>query len=314
MDEVRRWIRQLKGADGSRVLDQCLELAEGMLVPNPGDRLYSWEAELDFFELFNPDNSRVVRLEKGALRVQRPKANIPSGDQTPLHRAILQQKKERETQLLNAGWSISPQEKGRLIQGHQQKGFGVAVGGEDSRSVTSSKELADFAGAIQYGSRAEAESIFLQSESIPALLKEQDANGFTILHFLARFGSSNTLQHIIVHVDSGIALDATDIFGKTPMHHACEKAPEDVLNILFPFYLKQSLEDWTRIPDSNGKTPLHWAAQGGNLGAVRMLLSQDPDAPGLVSTEDDAGHTALHLAISHGHSAIADVLRAHRSV
>jgi RNA polymerase sigma factor (sigma-70 family) len=59
------------------------------------------------------------------------------------------------------------------------------------------------------------------------------------------------------------------------------------------------------VPDANGQTPLHWAAQNGHLEAVELLLKNGADP----TSRDRSGNTPLQLALHNHHQAVVDCLR-----
>jgi ankyrin repeat protein len=62
------------------------------------------------------------------------------------------------------------------------------------------------------------------------------------------------------------------------------------------------------VRNSRGQTPLHIAAQNGQLDVVRLLLaSQQID----VNARDQQGSTPLHLASEKGHVEVVQLLVAH---
>jgi ankyrin repeat protein len=327
MNEVCAWIQQLKDTDGSRVLIESLGIAQGMLKSNPKDRLYSWEAELDLFELLHPDNPRVIRLEKGALCVQPPGKGALSGVHTPIHRAKLRGNQDRVNQLLQKGWSASVHHRHLEVSPHTETLQGKGLVNYDTLPLGQGKgdlnmvsqpgdnpqksyanELSDFANAVKHKSSSETLSILAESSSLQELLREEDDDALTALHWTARFGSYTTMDYLLRHLEDKTMLDAKDSFGKTALHHASEKASTQVMQLLLGAYPQEGREDWILAKDSNGKTPLHWAAQGGNISAARLLLSCVSTPSAVLAVEDDGGNTPLRLAIKHASSEVETLL------
>lgn len=327
IDEVNRWTSELMEADGSRVLDECLHIAGAMMNSVAEERLYSWEAELDLFELLYPDNPRVERLEKGALCVQPPGRRASTGVQTPLHRAALRGNLVRVNQLLQVGWSASdtdglglspaqiaqrsekPLIKEALLQGIKNQKL-VANGPLDEPNQSSADdELASLARAIKRGSSAEVLAVLTQSKSPQDLLKQTDEEGLTPLHWAARFATYSTVDLLLRRAEDCLqtALWAKDGFGNTPLHHASECAPKAVVSLMLRSCSDK--EQWVWETGSNRKLPLHWAAQGGNRSAAEVLLSCAPDPSSMLAEEDDGGNTPLLLATKYNRTDVEELLR-----
>jgi serine/threonine protein kinase len=105
MDVVQEWVSELKRGESSMLI-QTLSIAEKMLNENPDDRIYSWEAELDFYEMLYPDSHSIARMEKSGVCVQPPKIGNIRHAQTPLHRAALNGNRDRAIKLFESGWPI----------------------------------------------------------------------------------------------------------------------------------------------------------------------------------------------------------------
>jgi len=96
-------------------------------------------------------------------------------------------------------------------------------------------------------------------------------------------------------------IDAKESNGRTPLHFAAAFGLNDVLEVL----LKNKAN--VNAKDDSGFTPLHLAAYVGQLDAASLLLKGGAE----VNAKNEAGETPLHLAVSRGHDDVAELLRKH---
>ncbi|CAH0369602.1 unnamed protein product [Pelagomonas calceolata] len=126
-----------------------------------------------------------------------------------------------------------------------------------------------------------------------------DSQGLHLLYIAAERGHGEIVQLLLE--DSEVnPFDATyNPGGFTVLHIAAERGNVAVLEVV--------LEDG-RLPmdglDDAGRTPLHFAAQNGQLGAVVALVERGAD----VSIETTDGRDALYAAAERNHSDIVRLL------
>lgn len=96
----------------------------------------------------------------------------------------------------------------------------------------------------------------------------QDVNGRTALHWAATTYNLRCLKQLLTHNSSSW----TDQLGRTVAHTAAEAGSSKALKQILKLR-PSAVED----KDSNGRTPLHWAAVQGHAIALRTLLRQGAD-------------------------------------
>lgn len=89
-----------------------------------------------------------------------------------------------------------------------------------------------------------------------------------------------------------------DSRGRTPLHYAARCERTDAAKSL----LKKCADIMAK--DKDGQTVLHWAARYGHARMVQMFIDRGADA----AIKNKDGHTALHMAAVNGHHAAAMLL------
>ncbi|XP_013199735.2 ankyrin repeat domain-containing protein 27 [Amyelois transitella] len=122
-----------------------------------------------------------------------------------------------------------------------------------------------------------------------------DSNGFTPLHFAARYGYVHLCNILIVNKAN---VNCINKRGQTPLHLAA-------LNNK-PLVLRTLLDNGANINamDVIGNTPLHDASEMGNIGAAKILISYKPDITLLNGFEK----SALAVAKEKVHLTIIDMI------
>ncbi|RYN79732.1 hypothetical protein AA0117_g3486 [Alternaria alternata] len=110
---VDKWLEDLQAShfdDAAEAwkLARYLRLAVGMLCSEPGDRISSWEAVLDFYDVLHPDAKDSDRLSMAKEFVQAPHKPRTDGSlaETPLHRAARNGDFCRVVCLVDEGWKV----------------------------------------------------------------------------------------------------------------------------------------------------------------------------------------------------------------
>jgi hypothetical protein len=127
----------------------------------------------------------------------------------------------------------------------------------------------------------------------------RDQNGRNPLHAAAFSGNLEVVRILIEYDPADI--NATDVYGSTPLHWALgghDLKDGSVLRLM--------LERGAGINLQNqiGRTPLHYASVNGGLEFVRLLLEHGSD----VEAKDNAGKTALQVAADRGHDEVVELL------
>ncbi|MEW6278305.1 MAG: ankyrin repeat domain-containing protein [Candidatus Eremiobacterota bacterium] len=163
----------------------------------------------------------------------------------------------------------------------------------------------------------------------PALLRQKDATGQTLLHLAAQVGDRPLIEFL---VESGLAVDAASPVGVTPLTQACLGQNVETATALLelgadpngkgsesPLHLvagcgrglcspprgqegawlalaRLLLDRGARVNAraTNDWTPMHYAAEANNPAMVELLARRG----GAVDARDGDGNTPLHLAVS----------------
>lgn len=133
-------------------------------------------------------------------------------------------------------------------------------------------------------------------------LSAQDSQGMTVLSHAANVGAESIVQTLLDTKGSS-NVNHQNVNGITPLAMASNRGFEDIVRLLLEHGADASLLD------SRGWSPLHWAAQCGHSGVVRLLL----DAEGTKAKVDPGlrsfvGTTALHCASWDGHYDVIKLL------
>ncbi|KIW48394.1 uncharacterized protein PV06_00983 [Exophiala oligosperma] len=158
------------------------------------------------------------------------------------------------------------------------------------------------------------------------------SSGGAGISLVASFGLAELLEILINENKLNLCLDARNMYGSTPLHEAALQGHDRVAEILIgyganlldrnygsatPLYLAVSYGRLSMVklllkfnhtqldtPGPRGLTPLHKAAEQGNVDIVTALLQ----AGALVAAQDNSGMTALHLAARRGHLSLVRLL------
>ncbi|KAK4156946.1 hypothetical protein C8A00DRAFT_40636 [Chaetomidium leptoderma] len=119
---------------------------------------------------------------------------------------------------------------------------------------------------------------------------------------LLPFAAKNRERSVRSLIRRAASVTATDLEGKTALHHAVQQDREELVRLLIDKGAHVS------SPDMNGFTPIHSAAGGGFEGITRLLLEKGASP----SETANCGSTPLDLAIREGHDHIIALLKSHK--
>jgi ankyrin repeat protein len=152
--------------------------------------------------------------------------------------------------------------------------------------------------------------------------RNADLFDWTPLHFAAEAGQKDIVEYFI---STGADVEATNIFNQTPLEFAMDKNHKEIAKLLIEQGIDISLHTAVRLgnletvkslvedvdeinaKDSQGRTPLYFAAQSGQKDIVEYLITHGAD----VNAENNRGETPLQLAVYKDHKEIAELLIEH---
>jgi ankyrin repeat protein/mono/diheme cytochrome c family protein len=184
------------------------------------------------------------------------------------------------------------------------------------------------AAALVYAVRTQSADAVAQLIASDAdAVKARDANGSTLLHHAAGYGSVDTMKRLL---DAGADVNAANRRRSTPLHWALDD--EAKVRLLLsrgaaintrqvdgrtPLYIAASMRNGASLvkllldnganpslATANGMTPLMVAAVGGSLDIVTQLVDKGVD----VNVKNGAGETALMFAATNGSPAAVKFL------
>lgn len=161
---------------------------------------------------------------------------------------------------------------------------------------------------------ADVDQPFCADSLEPALncSKFAHSDGERPLHGAARYIN---VDAVLLLLRAGADVNAADTDGLTSLSIACIGAASfDASNVLFDIVdaLLGAGANPRLVSTKRGASPLHYAANFGNVGAIDLLLSTAPDA---IERRDRQGWTALGVAVVAGQLvAVTRLLRAGASI
>jgi serine/threonine protein kinase len=315
--KVDSWIFQLMG-DGSKMLQQFLEIIIQMLRGDPKDRLASWEVELDLYEMLHSDHSIAQRLEMNKARIpSRPKsASAPTGCRH-LYRAAMRNDAVRAVCLLEAGWHLE------LPNAENTTALPVP-------NTTLWKELrkvhrdlgpiaiSEFCGKVLQQPAIhtiECHGFQLAPKGEPPLrlatLRESSSTGteiredlrqsfrLTLIRQAIMHRSYETLRSHLIQLPKDM-VGWKDKFGKTPLHYAAEHSEEIITRLILQ---ECPVPETLVLQESQvGQTPIHIAAANGHYGTTLLLLNHVEDQAAAIALEDAVRDTPITLARKSGNN------------
>ncbi|KAK4369249.1 hypothetical protein RND71_013041 [Anisodus tanguticus] len=123
-----------------------------------------------------------------------------------------------------------------------------------------------------------------------------DHTGQTALHWSAVRGAVQVAELLL---QEGARVNAADMYGYQPTHVAAQYG-----QTAFLYYVVTKWNADPDVPDSDGRSPLHWAAYKGFADCIRLLLFLDAYR----GRQDKEDCTPLHWAASRGHLEACTVL------
>jgi uncharacterized protein len=143
-----------------------------------------------------------------------------------------------------------------------------------------------------------ADQVRAELSANPDMVKKRAGNGWTPLHYAA-FADNAAAAALLIAAGAEVDARAANKFDNTPLQVSMLSASAETAKVLIAHGADVNARQ------SEGVTALHEAAQSGDLGSVRILLSAGADAA--VPMPD--GRTAIDLARAGKHPEVARELQ-----
>jgi uncharacterized protein len=176
--------------------------------------------------------------------------------------------------------------------------FEAIRAGDSSRVaelVAADPSLEIFAAAIQ-GDTAKIEVLLAGNRSLVSALS---SDGWTPLHLAAFFGKLDAAR-LLLNKGAEVNARSTNAMENMPLHAAAAGRHADVVKLLIDHGASANARQ------HGGWTPLHAAAQNGDLESARALIAGGAD----VQTPADNNQSALDMALTKAQQAMVDYLEA----
>ena len=262
---VKEWVGRLRSCDDSQQLNEVLDIAAGMLAPEPRNRPYMWEIQSDLYETLKPYDKTIPDLE-GDLCVRPPfrdgpmriyshgesydwQPDIQDYTETPLHRAAKKNNRARTIRLWELGWPLS----------------------------------------LPDPSRATPREIIKKSDNIELRELEKDV---TSMLEATRSGNTNEIRKLISKGLSPLMVNAD---GRSALYEATSSFQIHTVEYLLEGKAKEHLMLWDKATEM---LPLHAAASIGFVEALERMLKYYPD----INIYKHGFGTALYHAARGCHS------------
>lgn len=128
---------------------------------------------------------------------------------------------------------------------------------------------------------------------------EDDINERNCLHQAAIYGNLFVLQY---GLSKGVAVDRTDVYGRTPLHYASVHGRIDMIDALL-----EAAPQTINLIDHDNFTPLIHAIVHGNYECVKRLIEKSAR----LDPSSDTDHVPLNLACERGSMPIVELLLEH---
>ncbi|XP_044131117.1 receptor-interacting serine/threonine-protein kinase 4-like [Bufo gargarizans] len=127
-------------------------------------------------------------------------------------------------------------------------------------------------------------------------INAKDEDHFTALHFAAQNGDEVITRLLL---EKNASLSEVDSKGRTPLHVACQHGQESIVRL----FIRRGAD--INVPGLGNWVSLHYAAWQGHLNIVKLLAKQ---CKANLNCQTSDGRTPLHLAAQRGHYRVARIL------